>query len=188
MTYAALLSHTLYRSFYYTKNRTSTALSNFREFLKKWKFAETLSMIFRIRSPKGTFVQNMSYLPNRSLTGVSRSQQSAILGTSQTSEHLVINLFNYNWTSPRKWNETLGLFWKFFFKRNLFQKLLFIFPCKACQYINFFLWISVVFWARRWSQNKLHATDSTNTEIKEIKTDGTSYRKTLVTKATGILA
>ena len=36
-------------------------------------------MIFRIRSPKGTFGQNMSTLPNGSLTSVSRSYQSAVL-------------------------------------------------------------------------------------------------------------
>ena len=36
-------------------------------------------MIFRIRSPKGIFGQNMSDLRNGSLTGVSRSYQSAIL-------------------------------------------------------------------------------------------------------------
>ena len=36
-------------------------------------------MIFRIRSPKGIFGQNISDLPNGSLTGVSRSLQSAIL-------------------------------------------------------------------------------------------------------------
>ena len=36
-------------------------------------------MIFIIRSPKGIFGQNMSDLRNGSLTGVSRSYQSAIL-------------------------------------------------------------------------------------------------------------
>ena len=36
-------------------------------------------MIFRIRSPKGIFGQNMSNLRNGSLTDVSRSYQSAIL-------------------------------------------------------------------------------------------------------------
>ena len=57
----------------YTKNRTSTAFSNFREFLKNENSLESLNVIFRIRSPKGIFGQNMSDLPNGSLTGVSRS-------------------------------------------------------------------------------------------------------------------
>ena len=61
------------RSFYYTKNRTSTAFSNFREFLKNENLLESLNVIFRIRSPKGIFGQNMSDFPNGSLTGVSRS-------------------------------------------------------------------------------------------------------------------
>ena len=61
------------RTFYQTKNRTLTALSNFREFLKHKNSLESLSMIFRIRSPKGIFGQNVSNLPNGSLTGVSRS-------------------------------------------------------------------------------------------------------------------
>ena len=52
-TLAAFRSHTLFRSFYYTKNRTSTALSNFCEFLKNKNSLESLNMIFRISSPKG---------------------------------------------------------------------------------------------------------------------------------------
>jgi len=72
-TLAALRPRTLFRSFYYTKDRTLTALSNFREFLKNKNLLEPLNMIFRIRSPKGIFGQNMSDLPNGSLTGVSRS-------------------------------------------------------------------------------------------------------------------
>ena len=36
-------------------------------------------MIFRIRSPEGIFGQSMSDLRNGSLTGVSRSLESAIL-------------------------------------------------------------------------------------------------------------
>ena len=36
-------------------------------------------MIFRNRSPKGVFGQNISDLPNGPLTGASRSYQSAIL-------------------------------------------------------------------------------------------------------------
>ena len=46
------------------KNRTLTALSNFREFLKNKHSLESLNTIFRIRSPKGIFGQNMSHLPN----------------------------------------------------------------------------------------------------------------------------
>ena len=72
-TLAALRPRTLFRSFYQTKNRTLTALSNFREFLKNKNSLEFLNMVFRIRSPKGIFGQNMSDLPNGSLTGVSRS-------------------------------------------------------------------------------------------------------------------
>ena len=78
-TLAALRPRTLFLSFYYTKNRTLTALSNFREFLKNKNSLEPLNVIFRIRSPKGIFGQNMSGLVNGSLTGVSRSLQSAIL-------------------------------------------------------------------------------------------------------------
>jgi len=55
------------------KNRTLTALSNFREFLKNKNSLEPYNMIFRIRSPKGIFGQSMSDLPNGSLSGVSRS-------------------------------------------------------------------------------------------------------------------
>ena len=36
-------------------------------------------MIFRIRPPKGIVGENMSDLPNRLMTGVSRSYQSVIL-------------------------------------------------------------------------------------------------------------
>ena len=39
-------------------------------------------MIFRIRSPKGIFGQNMSDLRNGPLTGVSRSQESAFVKTT----------------------------------------------------------------------------------------------------------
>ena len=46
------------------KNRTLTALSDFREFLKNKHSLESLNTIFRIRSPKGIFGQNMSDLPN----------------------------------------------------------------------------------------------------------------------------
>ena len=72
-TTAAPRPRTLFRSFYYTKNHTSTAFSNFREILKNKNSLESLTVIFRIRSPKGIFGQNMSDLPNGSLTGVSRS-------------------------------------------------------------------------------------------------------------------
>ena len=72
-TLTALRPRTLFRSSYYTKNRTSTALSNFREFLENKNSLEYLNMIFIIRSPKGIFGQNMSDLRNGSLTGVSRS-------------------------------------------------------------------------------------------------------------------
>ena len=72
-TLAALRPRNLFRLFYYKKDRTLTALSNFREFLKNKNLLEPLNMIFRIRLPKGIFGQNMSDLPNGSLTGVSRS-------------------------------------------------------------------------------------------------------------------
>jgi len=65
-----LRPRTLLRSFYYMKNRTLTALSNFREFLKNKNSLGPLNLIFRIRSPKGIFGQNMSDLPNGSLTGL----------------------------------------------------------------------------------------------------------------------
>jgi len=72
-TLAALRPCALFRSFYYMENRTLTALSNFREFLKNKNSLEPLNMIFRIRSLKGIFGQNMSNLSNGTLTGVSRS-------------------------------------------------------------------------------------------------------------------
>ena len=70
-TTAAPRPRTLFRSFYYTRNRISTAFSNFREFLKTKNSLESINVIFRIRPPKGIFGQNMSDLPNGSLTGVS---------------------------------------------------------------------------------------------------------------------
>ena len=70
---AMLRPRTLFRLFYQTKNRTLTALSNFRKFLKNKNSLGFSNMIFRIRSPKGIFKQNMSDLPNGSLTIVSRS-------------------------------------------------------------------------------------------------------------------
>jgi len=55
------------------KGCTSIALSGFHEFLKDKGSLEPLNMIFGIGSPKGIFGQNMSDLPNGSLTGVSQS-------------------------------------------------------------------------------------------------------------------
>ena len=47
---------------------------------QKLKFAGTFfNMIFRNRSPKGIFGQNISDVPNGPLTGASRSYRSAIL-------------------------------------------------------------------------------------------------------------
>ena len=61
-------------------------------------------MIFRIRSPKGIFGQNMSDLRNGSLTGVSRSYQSATLKSPALSckdfSEMKENQ-NYNFFSPR---------------------------------------------------------------------------------------
>ena len=58
---------------HFVKRKTAllTVLSNFHEFLKNKNSLEFLNMIFRIRLPKGIFKQNMSDLPNGSLTGVS---------------------------------------------------------------------------------------------------------------------
>lgn len=53
---------TLLRSFYCTKNHTSTTLSYFREFLKNKNSLESLKVILQFRSPGGIFGQNRSDL------------------------------------------------------------------------------------------------------------------------------
>ena len=64
---SSLLLRALLWSFYYSKNLTLTVLSNFREFLKLNYSLESLKMNFRNRSPKGSFGQNMSHVPNGSV-------------------------------------------------------------------------------------------------------------------------
>lgn len=75
-----LRTSTLLRSFYYTKSRTLTALSNFRKSLKVKNSLEPVNKpVNTIYLPKGIFGQRMSVLPNGSLIVVSRSQQWVIL-------------------------------------------------------------------------------------------------------------
>ena len=88
-TLEALRPRTSFRSSYYTKNRTLTALSNFRQFLKNKNSLEPYNMIFRIRSPKGIFGQNMSNLPNGSLTGFLDPNSQPFLRIHSLVHHVI---------------------------------------------------------------------------------------------------
>jgi len=55
------------------------ALSDFREFLEGKGSLEPLGVIFGVGSPEGVFGRGMGDLSGGTLTGVSRSWQSAIL-------------------------------------------------------------------------------------------------------------
>ena len=73
-----LRSRSLFWTFCQAKNRSLTAFSNFRKFLKIKKSLELLNMIFENSSLKGIFGQNMSDSPRWSLTDDSRSLQAVI--------------------------------------------------------------------------------------------------------------
>ena len=79
MTSAVLRPCTLFWAFDQVKNRSLTALSNFRRVPKINVSLELLNMIFEYSSPKGIFKQNMSESPNGSLTDHSKSEESAAL-------------------------------------------------------------------------------------------------------------